>query len=184
MLERLRGKKDDFEREAMQPLDQLESIYPLIEDQARFTALYLRQRELAERLASLKDRDGETSPQLKARMRELEEEQRRLRQDLNNLLDDIEQHAMRLSDEDERLAELRASALQFADAVRASDAGPSMQQAEEGLAALSGSAGHAGARKRPTRWSPFWNGGSSKSARVRGLPKVQPAAFRGLGDDR
>ena len=55
-LEKLEQERGDFEKQAMEPVEHLELIFPLIEDQARFTALYEQQRDLAERLASLKGR--------------------------------------------------------------------------------------------------------------------------------
>src|SRR5262249_41832783 len=44
----------EFEREAMEPLEHLERVFPLIADQARFTELVMRQKELAQRAAALK----------------------------------------------------------------------------------------------------------------------------------
>ena len=71
-------------------LDKLAEIYPADhEDQARFTELAHQQRDLAERLASLKEQDNPDDPTAKSRMRDLEAEQRRNREDLDRLLNDI-----------------------------------------------------------------------------------------------
>jgi hypothetical protein len=142
--DQLAGDKQEFDQEAIEPLDHLAKIYPLLEDEARFIALYERQRDLAERLASLKGRDNQDDPKLKSRMRDLESEQLQLRNELNDLLADIENHVKNLPD-DERLEDLRNSASEFAAAVRTSGASEEMANAEAGLAEFSGTRAHAGA---------------------------------------
>ena len=92
---KLGAKRSEFAKDVMQPLDNLDAIFPLIEDQARFVELWQRQLDLAERMKSIAAVNPD-DPRVKARMRDLEEEQRRLRQDLNELLDDIGRHAARL----------------------------------------------------------------------------------------
>jgi hypothetical protein len=157
MLERLQQEKKDFKQNVTQPLELLAEIYPLLEDQQRFVELYRRQRDLAERLASLAGRgqvdpfdgrrgEGEDDPALKSRMRDLEDEQRTLRDQLERLLDDIEEHAARVPDEPD-YEDLVTTARDFAAAVRASAATEEMQRAETGLAGFSGSEGHEGAKK-------------------------------------
>ncbi|HUE72541.1 MAG TPA: hypothetical protein VMP01_16775 [Pirellulaceae bacterium] len=135
-----------LERQAMReqidpPLDALAKLFPIMEDEARFVALYERQRELAERLATYRDRVRETDSAAKARMRELEEEQRRIRSDLRQLLDDIESHANQLPQEPD-YEELRTSALEFAAAVRQSEASEAMKRAEQALVGFVGSRAH------------------------------------------
>src|SRR5207302_484041 len=93
LRERLAGRRKQLKENALAPIEHLARIYPLFEDQARFVQLYLRQRDLAERLASLKGRDGEDDPALKARMRDLEAEQKQTQTALGQLLDEIEDHA-------------------------------------------------------------------------------------------
>ena len=56
-----------------------------------------QQKDLAERLASLKGRDGEDSPLLKGRMRDLEVQQKEIREALGRLLDDIETHVTQIA---------------------------------------------------------------------------------------
>ena len=124
----------------------LEAVFPLLVDQDRFTVLVLRQQDLAERLASLKGHDGEDNPALKGRMRDLEHEQRLLREELGALLDDIEDHVARLPDEP-KLKKLRETATKFVKDVRASGAASAMADAEAALAEFSGTRGHAKAKE-------------------------------------
>ena len=137
MRKGLAGRRKQLDENALAPLEHLARIYPLLEDQARFVQLYLWQRDLAERLASLKGRDGADDPALKARMRDLEAEQKQIQTALGQLLDDIEDHA-RLLPDDPRLEKLRQTAQSFAAAVRASRASESMIDAEAALAAFAG----------------------------------------------
>ncbi|MBC7815349.1 MAG: hypothetical protein IAG10_00455 [Planctomycetaceae bacterium] len=143
---KLAQERKEFKEGVNDPLDQLAQIYPLLEDQSRFVELYHRQRDLAERLASLKDRDNPEDPATKARMRELEDEQRKNREDLDALLNDIEEHASRLPDDDPKLKELAESAREFVEAVRGSGANQAMSDAESGLAEFSGTRGHGEAK--------------------------------------
>lgn len=141
MTKKLGGQKKEFQEEATEPLEHLASIYPLMEDQALFTVIYQRQRDLAERLAALKGKDSGDDPQLKARMRDLELEQRQIREALDELLTSIEEHVSKLS-EDEKLKVLRETASEFAKAVRESNALDAMTSAETGLAEFSGTRAH------------------------------------------
>jgi hypothetical protein len=138
---RLAGGREEFDQGAMVPLEHLESVFPLIADEARFVMLVLRQMDLAERLAALKGRNGEDNPALKARMRDLEQEQGEIREELAALLDDIESHVERLPDEFE-FDQLRQTALKFVDGVRASGALEAMSEAETALAEFSGTRAH------------------------------------------
>jgi hypothetical protein len=144
LQERLAAKRERLQKEAVEPLEHLAKIFPLLQDEARFIALYKQQRDLADRLSSLKGRDDEQDPRVQSRMRELESEQRALREELGQLLSDIEEHAAALPD-DPTLDPLRNTASKFAKAVRASDAAQQMTAAETGLAEFSGTRGHAGA---------------------------------------
>ncbi len=146
LAKKLGAGQQQFKEEAMEPLEHLEKIFPLIEDEARFLLVHEQQKELAERLASLKDKDHVEDPKTKARMRDMEEEQRKLRDELRNILDDIEQHLIELPD-DERLQKMKDSAADFAKAVRESAANDRMQDAEQGLADFDGTKGHANAKE-------------------------------------
>ncbi len=181
LLDDLANRRKKFEQKAMEPLEHLEKIYPLIEDQARFVAIYQQQRHLAERLASLKGRDHEDDPQQKSRMRSLEAEQRRLREELSNLLDDIESHANRLPD-DEKLDDLRVSALKFADDVRGSGASDAMSDAETGLADFSGSAGHEGAQRAADTLEQFLSKCQANGEMAGTCLRFQPGLAEALGN--
>ncbi len=143
---KLAQERKEFKEGVNDPLDRLAEIYPLLEDQSRFVDLYYRQRDLAERLASLKDKENSDDPSTKARMRELEDEQRKNREDLEELLNDIESHASRLPDDDPKLKELADSAREFVEAVRGSGANQAMSNAESGLSEFSGKRGHGEAK--------------------------------------
>lgn len=144
LRKKLAGDKREYERQAIEPLEYLAKIFPLKQDEARFVKLYQRQRSLAERMASLVGRDGEDDPSLKARMRDLESEQREIREALTNLLEDIEADVAQLPD-DESLDELRETATAFVKAVRESEADKEMERSEAGLAEFSGTAAHTAA---------------------------------------
>jgi len=138
LARRLGAGRKELKDNALAPIEHLALVYPLFEDQARFVQLYLRQRDLADRAAALKGKDGaDDNPARKARMRDLEAEQKQIRTELATLLDDIEDHARRLPD-DAQLAQLRQTALAFAAAVRDSGASEAMTDAEAALAAFAG----------------------------------------------
>jgi hypothetical protein len=146
LKEKLAQEKQEMKEGVNDPLEKLAEIYPLLEDQNRFQELAERQRDLADRLTSLKNQENPNDPSIKARMRELESEQRRNREDLDQLLNDIEEHAKRLPADDPKLQELAESSQKFVDEVRASGAGKAMSDAELGLGEFSGERGHAEAK--------------------------------------
>ncbi len=147
MKEQLAQEKDKLQKEVNDPLEKLAAIYPLMEDQSRFEALAQRQRELAERLASMKGQDNPADPAQRARMRDLEEEQRQTREELENLLNEIESHIAGLPLDEPKVQQLADSAREFVDAVRASGADQTMSDAEAGLSEFSGSRGADESRK-------------------------------------
>jgi hypothetical protein len=130
----------------MKPMELMAAVLPLKMDENRFMMIVMHQKDLAERLASFKGHDKEDNPALKARMRELEEEQGKVRESLVELLSDIEEHVKKLPD-DERLTKLRETSLQFVEDVRGSGASTAMSDAEAGLAEYSGTIGHAKAKE-------------------------------------
>lgn len=146
LAQELRGERERFDQETIEPLETLAAVARIAQDESRFVELYRRQRDLADRLESLKGKDQVDDPSVKSRMRDLEEEQRRIRIDLEELLNDIEQHAAQLPD-DESLDELRNTATEFVTAVRESGAADEMAEAENGLAEFSGTRGHEGAEE-------------------------------------
>jgi uncharacterized coiled-coil DUF342 family protein len=142
----LKENRDKLDREVMAPVQFVAAIVPLMQDSSRFIELYNHQRDLADRLSSLKDKDRANDPAVKNRMRDLEEEQRGLQKELEQLLDDIEEHVSRLPD-DPNLQTLRETALKFASDVRASAAGEAMSAAATALAEFSGRTAHTEAKR-------------------------------------
>jgi hypothetical protein len=129
--DQLAGQRKQFDDQATLPLDLLAKVYPLIEDQARFLDLDARQKDLAQRMQSVQNLPKD-DPQTKAQMRDLEDEQQRIRGDLQQLMDDIDDHVAQLPP-DARLNKLRKTGHLFAAACRASAASGQMQDAESSL---------------------------------------------------
>jgi len=141
MAKQLGQEKQDYQEQVSQPLGQLAAVLPLLADQQRFAMLAQRQKDLAERLASLADSEDADDPAVRARMRDLEEEQRQNLADLEELAGDIEKHTAKLP-EDPGLDELRQTAGEFVDKLRASRAEQAMVESETALADFSGSRAH------------------------------------------
>jgi hypothetical protein len=146
LAKKLGAGQQQFKEEAMEPLEHLAKIFPLIEDEARFLLIHEQQKELAQRLEAMKDKEHVDDPKAKGHMRDMEDEQRKLREELRNILDDIEQHLIELPD-DEKLQKMKDTAADFAKAVRESAANDRMQDAEQGLADFNGTKGHANAKE-------------------------------------
>ncbi|QDV43564.1 hypothetical protein Enr13x_34210 [Stieleria neptunia] len=126
--EQVASQRQDLQQNAVEPLQQLQQIMPLIVDQQRFEQLVRQQRDLARRLNSL---NSETDPE-QGRVAELETQQQQLRRALDQLLDDIEAHAKALPDEPS-LEKLRRTAEEFVDGIRESQAESEMLSAQQGL---------------------------------------------------
>jgi hypothetical protein len=175
-----KGGKKEYEEEVMAPLEHLAKIFPLLQDEARYLSVYQRQKDLAERLESLKGHDGEDNPALKARMRDLQTEQEHLREELRQLLDDIDDHLTQLP-EDPRLDDLRETAAKFSRDVRASGAAETMAEAESGLAAFSGTQGHENAQRAAEILEKFISqcGGMGKGGQA--CLKFQPKLSSSMG---
>ncbi len=141
LMQQLSGNHQGLKKEAIEPLELLARVYPLLEDQARFIALAQRQRDLADRLATMMGQDGDVPSATAARMRELEAEQAQLGEELDRLLNDIEDHVKILPDEEE-YDTLRDTAMAFVSAVRASGAAQAMGTAETALNEQQGSKAH------------------------------------------
>jgi hypothetical protein len=185
LLAKLGAGRVDFSKLAMVPIEHLAKIFPLLADASRFIALAARQDDLAERMASLRGRDGQDDPVLKARMRDLEDQQRQIREDLNVLLEDIGNHTAELPDEPE-FDKLRQTAAKFVKAVRSSGALEAMSQAESALAEFSGTRAHAKAKEAAEILAKFiriCDAGDAEG--IPGLGRLclvfQPTLLRGLG---
>ena len=142
--EKLASGKQSFDQAAMPSLELLAAVMPLKRAENRFVQQVMQQKDLAERLSSLKDREEETDPVVRARMRELEAEQREIRESLYTLLREIKEQADMLPEQAE-FEELRKSAMEFADAVNTSGASTAMTMAQSWLAEYSGAKGYANA---------------------------------------
>jgi hypothetical protein len=91
-------------------------------------------------LANLKNRDGADDPATKVRMRELQEEQAANRDELIDLLKDIEDAVAKLP-ETEEYESLRGSAQEFVELARETGADGLMTDAETALAEFAGTKG-------------------------------------------
>lgn len=176
MAKRLGAEKEQFQQEAGAPLEHLAKIFPLIEDEARFLLMHEQQKDLAQRLASLKDTPRADDPKVKAR-----NEQRKLRDELRNLLDDIDRHVLALP-QDEKLDELRESASEFAKAVRDSDAADRMTDAEQGLDEFDGTRGHENAAKAEETLAKFIGRCRGMGDQAGNCLVFQPKLAAGLGN--
>ncbi|MEN6407109.1 MAG: hypothetical protein ABFC77_11635 [Thermoguttaceae bacterium] len=140
-----RGRRR-FKQRVSEPLEYFEAVFRLLNDQQRFVQLAQWQRDLAGRLASLKGQDRKDDPAAKARMRDLEEEQRQVGDALAKLLEDIMEHSERLPQTKE-LESLRKTAQQFVRDVRASGAVEAIGQAESALAEFAATEAHRNAKR-------------------------------------
>ena len=174
-------QRGEYASEVTAPLEHLSAIYPLIEDQARFVELYQRQRDLAQRLETVKGLERTADPSTKARMRDLETEEIKLREALSDLLMDIESHATSLPD-DPRLNQLRDTANRFVEAVRKSEAQTAMRDAEAGLAEFDGSKGHSGALRAADILEQFLGKCKSMGSQGKMCLTFQPQLSAGLGN--
>jgi hypothetical protein len=140
LSERLGKQREQIQKEATEPLEELERLFPLISAGSRFMVLVEQQADLADRLSNLKNKDGQDDPATKVRMRELQEEQAANREELSDLLKDIEENVAKLPEKEE-YDSLRQSAQEFVDNARESGAEGMMNDAETALSEFSGTKG-------------------------------------------
>jgi hypothetical protein len=126
------GQRKQLDEQAIKPLERLQQAMPLIMDEQRFVELTAQQRDLAQRLESLRSSSDPHDPKAERRIAELEAEQQELRESLGNLLDDIEANADALPDVEE-LQKLKETAKKFSEDVRKSQASPKMAGAQQNL---------------------------------------------------
>ncbi|MCA9006001.1 MAG: hypothetical protein KDA70_12085 [Planctomycetaceae bacterium] len=185
MLDSLKTQRERLDQEMMAPLETLSKVMPLMQDQSRFVEIYRRQRDLANRLESLKEKSDTDDPAVKARMRDLEAEQNMIQEELTQLLNEIEEHVTQLPLEPQ-FEELRKSAQQFVTAVRGSGASEAMTEAAQGLAKFDGKQGHAGALKAADILEKFLSkcegmGAAGEKACQSGLPGFSPSLGECMG---
>lgn len=180
LLKKLGDQKDEVQHEAVAPLEYLAKIFPLMEDQARYLDLWERQKDLAERMRSLREQNAD-DPQSKARMRDLETEQRVLREELTSLLADIDNHVHELP-EDKRLDPLRKSATDFAKAVRGSGAAEQMASCESFLSELKGAPAGVDAQAAADTLEKFIGKCNGMGKEAGTCLKFQPKLASGMGN--
>ena len=140
-LDAMKKEQGRHRKEAMEPMEHLARVLPLKQAESEFVQLVQRQRQLADRLQSLREASPDSNSETRARVRELEEEQHRVREQLADLLDRIEENANNLPDAPE-LEELKQTAQEFAKAVRSCGAQGEMANAEGALTDFDGKQGH------------------------------------------
>jgi hypothetical protein len=146
LAKQLSASRRQYEKNVTAGLEYFEAVFPLLVDRERYAMLAVWQREFAERLASLKGRERDDSPSLKARMRDLEQEQQQILDALSKLLDDIQAHSEKLPDLPE-LKELRETAQKFVVALHNSGAAEVMTAAESALADFAPTRGYEKAKQ-------------------------------------
>ncbi len=181
MAKRLASARKLYDEQAVEPMEMLAGVMPLMADQERFVTLALWQQDLAERLSSLRGRDGQDDPSMKARMRDLEEEQRQIRDALANFLDNMQEHIDKLPDK-EALKELRETAQKFVKDMRGSGASEAMAAAESALAEFKPTRGHKKAQEAADILKKFLKECKScGNCACKGL-RFQPTLCKGLGN--
>ena len=179
LRERLHGAREEFNKDVMEPLDDLAKLFPLMRLQAQFGQIVLRQRNLADRLKSLGDEEEVDDPTVKRRMRDLAEEQGGLEDALNELLLDIEQEALSLPVGEEYVV-LRDSSIKFSGDVIASGALDEQQEAEASLNELSGADGYRHALKAAEILESFIKDAEANQEEAQQLGQKQFQPQRGM----
>jgi hypothetical protein len=185
MQKQLQGDRQEVEDKAVKPLDSLAKIFPLKQDEARFVELYARQRELEQRMQSIRGLEKiKDNPQLSARLRDFEDEQQRVQQDLRDLLADIDNHVMQLPPEghDERIDQLRKTSTDFVADVRASTIDQQMAAAQAALADFWGTQAHTSAKDAADTMQKFLSKCSGMGEEAGTCLKFQPGLSDGLGN--
>ena len=178
---KLGAEQDAFKTNASAPLEYLAQIFPLMQDQMRFVEIYNQQKDLAARLASLKDRAAQGDSSIKSRMRDLRDEQHQLRDDLRQLLDDIESHVNALP-ADARLDDLRSTAGTFAKAVCNCPADEQMQDTQTDLDQFAGPVAATDAKSAADTLKNFISRCQAMGNKAGTCLKFQPKLSAGLGD--
>lgn len=131
LREKTKADRDELQEEAIDPLNELSKTLPLMEDKERFEELVERQKELAQRMQTLADADA-NDPSNERRMMEMEAAQDALRQELNELAEDMAENAEQLPETDE-FSPLKESAMKLAQDIQQSGAPELMNDAQKSL---------------------------------------------------
>ncbi|GAA4436086.1 hypothetical protein [Bremerella cremea] len=180
MMEGLQQQSDLYGESAMMPLEQLEQIMPLLIAQNRLKQLVKAQNDLADRLKALRGKDGEDDPDLKARMRDLQEEQKAIRNELQEVADKLEEGMLLLPPGDDA-EKIRQAGKKLVEALRSSGAGEEMSAAEDGLSRFSGTDGHEHAREAADKLSQFAEENDAMNQMTQQLLVAIPGLGPGLG---
>jgi len=175
---------EQYAANALQPLETLEKAYPLMEDAARFVQLYLRQKDLARRMASLPGSKDQLSVEDKVRMGDLAAEQDDIKAALGRLLDEMIEHELTLPDDDQ-YGKLKETAHNFVDAVSESGADNEIEAAGASLAEFDGpkAAEHAAnAEKILAEFIAMCEGASGIPMQAQGALVFQPTLAKSLGN--
>ncbi|HEX4125300.1 MAG TPA: hypothetical protein VHY37_11280 [Tepidisphaeraceae bacterium] len=184
LQKKLGNEKKNFDEKATQPLEYLAKILPLMQDEAHFVYIYQSQKDLADRLAPLQSDINKNNPDVNTRMRDLQDEQRQLQDALQTVLTDIDNHADALP-ADPKLDDLRKTAKDFAQAVRASLADREMQDAASDLDPqyqYAGTQSYAAARAAEQTLSQFIHRCQSMGGGAAQCLRFQPTLSQGLGN--
>lgn len=142
------GQKEDLERIASEmnaakkevkenvndPLERMKQTLPLMMAQRAFEELVQQQSDLAVRMESLRESSDPNDQAAQRRLKNLESQQQALREKLNDLINTIEEEADKLP-ADPDLESLRSTAMEFAQAVKGSEALSEMQNSQNELLA-------------------------------------------------
>lgn len=126
--------KNEVRENVNEPLERMKQTMPLMMAQQAFEDLVQQQSDLAMRMESLRESSDPSDQAAQRRLQSMESQQQTLREQLNELLDRIEEAADRLPPDPE-LEDLRATAMDFAQAVRNSEASAEMQNAQSEILA-------------------------------------------------
>lgn len=128
----MNNSKKDVKENVNEPLERMKQTLPLMMAQRAFEELVQQQSDLAVRMESLREASDPSDQVAQRRIKNLESQQQALREQLNDLIDTIEVEADKLP-ADPELESLRATAIEFAQAVKGSDALSEMQNSQNEL---------------------------------------------------
>jgi hypothetical protein len=131
MRDKVQSDRKDIQEEAIDTIDSLNQAMKLQLDEEQFESLAERQREIAERMESLQTENVDDAA-TERRMAEMEAEQEELRQQLQDLVQSIREHAEQLPNDEENQG-LKQSASDFANDLQESQAEPFMRGAQRSL---------------------------------------------------
>jgi len=130
----MNASKKEVKENVNEPLERMKQTLPLMMAQKAFEELVQQQSDLAVRMESLREASDPNDQVAQRRIKNLESQQQALREQLNDLIDTIEVEAEKLP-ADPELESLRATATEFAQAVKGSEALSEMQNSQNELLA-------------------------------------------------